>query len=102
MKFIKGTKSSFSIDRIDSNKGYCKDNVQLCFEDMNKMKSDLSNRGIIRLCKLVTKKNKESEENNKIEKKLDKKLEKKVEKKLEKKEDKKLDKKLDFSTLLKK
>lgn len=39
-----------SIDRIDSNKGYTKDNIQLICLIINKMKSNLNQKEFIEIC----------------------------------------------------
>jgi hypothetical protein len=46
--------NTISLDRIDSNKGYTKENVVVCQQIINKMKSDLSNDEFVMLCKKVT------------------------------------------------
>lgn len=43
-----------SLDRIDSNKGYVKGNLQWIHKDLQKMKMDLSQDKFIELCKLVS------------------------------------------------
>lgn len=43
-----------SIDRIDSNKGYEKDNIQLVDKKVNLMKGKLDNLEFIKLCKLIS------------------------------------------------
>jgi len=43
-----------SIDRIDSNKGYTTDNIQLVSNVINRMKSDMTNEEFIEICNLVT------------------------------------------------
>lgn len=45
--------SNASIDRIDSNKGYVKDNIQWVIKDVNKMKNDLNQDYFIHMCKLI-------------------------------------------------
>jgi len=45
-----------SIDRIDSNKGYEIDNIQLVTKNINMMKQTMSQDEFIRCCKLVSKK----------------------------------------------
>ncbi len=45
-----------SLDRIDSSRGYTKDNIQWVYKPINTMKMDLSMKEFIRLCKLVTEK----------------------------------------------
>ena len=47
-----------SIDRIDSKKGYIKENVQLVIYEINRMKSNLDQNRFIELCKNVAKKGK--------------------------------------------
>lgn len=47
--------STASLDRIDSSKGYVKDNVQWVHKDINKMKNDLSEKAFINWCKLIVK-----------------------------------------------
>lgn len=42
-----------SIDRIDSNKGYTKDNIQIVLKELNIMKWDLEDSEFINWCKLV-------------------------------------------------
>jgi len=46
-----------SLDRIDSNKGYVKGNVQWVHKDINYIKMNLSEREFIKLCKKVSEKN---------------------------------------------
>jgi hypothetical protein len=43
-----------SLDRINSNKGYTRDNVQWVHKDVNKMKGDFEETRFFELCKLVT------------------------------------------------
>ena len=43
-----------SLDRIDSSKGYIKDNVQWVHKDLNTMKWSLSQDRFLELCELVT------------------------------------------------
>lgn len=43
-----------SLDRIDSNKGYIKDNVQWVYKDINLMKNNIKNERFIELCKFVS------------------------------------------------
>lgn len=47
-------KSTASLDRIDSTKGYSKDNVQWVHKDLNKMKQEFPNQVFIEWCKAVT------------------------------------------------
>jgi hypothetical protein len=42
-----------SLDRIDSNKGYTKDNVQWVYKDINMMKQGFNQDYFFKLCKLV-------------------------------------------------
>lgn len=44
-----------SVDRVDSSKGYTRDNVQLVAHQVNTMKSNLSINELIEWCKLVIK-----------------------------------------------
>jgi hypothetical protein len=46
-----------SIDRINSDKGYTKKNVQLVCADVNVAKNDLKQKDFIKLCKLISKNN---------------------------------------------
>lgn len=48
---------NISIDRIDSNKGYSKDNIQLVCAIINIIKSDLSDERFISLCKTIVEHN---------------------------------------------
>ena len=47
-------KNTISLDRIDSSKGYTKDNIVFCCSDINFMKNDLNYNEFIENCKLVT------------------------------------------------
>ena len=47
-----------SIDRIDSSKGYIKENIQWVHKDVNLMKMDLSHDRFLEICKIITEKNK--------------------------------------------
>lgn len=47
--------TNVSVDRIDSKKGYTRDNVQLVCMAINQMKSDLDNNTFYNLCKAVYK-----------------------------------------------
>ena len=42
-----------SIDRIDSNKGYTKDNIVLCCFYINKMKNNLETKDFVEICKII-------------------------------------------------
>lgn len=56
MTYISGSgkhATNISIDRIDSNKGYTKDNVQLVCSHVNMMKSDLSLEELYSFCKSI-------------------------------------------------
>jgi len=44
-----------SLDRIDSSKGYVKDNIQWIDKDINKMKNDLPQDKFLKLCETITK-----------------------------------------------
>lgn len=46
-------KTTASLDRIDSSKGYTLDNVQWVHVDINFMKFNLDNKRFIELCKLI-------------------------------------------------
>ncbi len=46
---------NISVDRIDSTKGYEKDNIQLVGAIINRMKTDLTSQKFIELCRLVGK-----------------------------------------------
>jgi len=48
------TRTTASLDRIDSTKGYTKDNVQWTLKKINMMKQSLSQKEFIELCKMVT------------------------------------------------
>jgi hypothetical protein len=52
-KTSKGSDYTASIDRIDSSKGYNKDNIQLVYKSINIMKMALPDDEFIRLCTLV-------------------------------------------------
>lgn len=55
-KFYEGrVNTNLSIDRIDSSKGYTKDNVQLVCMVANQMKNDLSQDELLRICELIIK-----------------------------------------------
>lgn len=43
-----------SIDRIDSKKSYCKENIQWILKDLNIMKNKFDEKYFISMCKLVT------------------------------------------------
>lgn len=46
-------KGTASLDRIDSNKGYIKGNVQWLHKDVNIMKNSFSDKKVLELCKLI-------------------------------------------------
>ena len=43
-----------SLDRIDSNKGYIKDNIQLLHKDVNMIKKEYDQEYFLTLCRLIT------------------------------------------------
>lgn len=49
-----GIKCTASIDRIDSNKGYTVDNIQLVHKDVNIMKNAFNQEYFIEMCKAVS------------------------------------------------
>lgn len=49
-----GKERTASLDRIDSNKGYIKDNIQWIHKDINRMKNIFSNTYFIWACKKVS------------------------------------------------
>lgn len=51
----KGFKQTASVDRIDSLKGYTKENIQIVHKDINKMKTNFTEDRFIEMCKLVSK-----------------------------------------------
>lgn len=51
----KNGEQTASIDRIDSTKGYTKDNIQWVHKDVNKMKNAFPQERFIEICKLVAK-----------------------------------------------
>ena len=53
--------NTLSLDRIDSNKDYTADNIQLVCVPINRMKSDMTEDRFIELCSLVTKNSKLAE-----------------------------------------
>ncbi len=56
LTFVKGKghiPTNASIDRMDSQKGYTKDNVQLVAHQVNTMKSNLSVNQLIEWCKSI-------------------------------------------------
>lgn len=55
MKFELCCNDSCSLDRIDSSKGYVKDNIVLCQRQVNIMKNDASVDELIQFCKDILK-----------------------------------------------
>jgi hypothetical protein len=49
----KDTNATASLDRIDSSKGYIKNNIQWVHKDLNTMKMNLSQEQFINYCRLV-------------------------------------------------
>lgn len=49
---------NISIDRIDSNFGYTKDNIQLVGAIINKMKTDVPDTDFINMCSIIANYNK--------------------------------------------
>lgn len=47
------SKATISLDRIDSSKGYTKENVQWVHKDVNQMKNDFSKSYFFELCKKI-------------------------------------------------
>lgn len=52
-KYKNGKRGTASLDRIDSSKGYTKNNVQWVHKDLNRMKWNLPDHEFINYCKLV-------------------------------------------------
>lgn len=50
-----GAENGVSIDRIDSDKDYSKDNIVLCIDDINKMKRDIQLNKFYYYCQLILK-----------------------------------------------
>jgi hypothetical protein len=50
----KGKGTTASVDRIDSSRGYTKDNIQFVHKDVNRMKSVYSQDYFIKMCKLIS------------------------------------------------
>lgn len=57
-KYGKDSKSTASVDRIDSNKGYSKDNIQWVHKNINFMKQEYTQEEFIQFCKAVAEYNK--------------------------------------------
>jgi predicted transcriptional regulator len=55
--FGKGTQKTASLDRIDSEKGYVKGNVQWVHKDVNYMKTDFPQEEFIEYCRLIANNN---------------------------------------------
>jgi hypothetical protein len=53
-------KMNISIDRINSDLGYTKDNIQLVGAMINRMKSDLTNKEFIDFCSIISEYNKKT------------------------------------------
>lgn len=53
----RGSQNTASLDRIDSSKGYLKNNVQWVHKDINMMKQDHTDENFINWCKIVAKHN---------------------------------------------
>lgn len=54
----KATSQTASLDRINSDLGYIKNNIQWVHKDINKMKWELSQDRFLELCKLIANKDK--------------------------------------------
>ncbi len=54
MTYISGYPNTFSVDRIDSEKGYIEGNIVLCLSHINTFKGDMSKKEFLRLCKMVS------------------------------------------------
>lgn len=53
---LKNPITTASLDRVDSSKGYLKDNIQFVSRSINFMKGEMSHKETIQLCKLIAKK----------------------------------------------
>jgi hypothetical protein len=51
---VTGWEHSASIDRINNDKGYCLDNIQLVHKKINMMRGTLSVEEFVEMCKAVT------------------------------------------------
>jgi CRISPR/Cas system Type II protein with McrA/HNH and RuvC-like nuclease domain len=49
----KANEEVFSVDRIDSSKGYIKDNIVLCLNIMNRFKGDVTLEFFTKICKAI-------------------------------------------------
>ncbi len=56
LSYKPNTENFFSIDRLDSSKGYIDGNIVLCVSDVNYMKTDLELDRFIKLCHLISNK----------------------------------------------
>jgi hypothetical protein len=54
LKHDKINNRTLSIDRIDSKKGYTKDNIVLCCDNINTMKMQMDKKEFMNLCKIIT------------------------------------------------
>jgi len=52
---LKLNEETWSLDRIDSNKGYTRENIQYVHKDINRMKNSYEEDYYIRMCRLVAK-----------------------------------------------
>jgi hypothetical protein len=57
MTFERDGKYIMSVDRVDSNKGYVKDNIVLCCSIINSMKNTLSTEEFFSIIKVLYLKN---------------------------------------------
>ena len=62
-----GSPESVSLDRVDSSKGYTKDNVVLCGVLINRMKNDQPVEAFLRWCELAVSHHKAGSTNDKQE-----------------------------------
>lgn len=53
LSYVPNTHNCFSIDRVDSSRGYTKDNIVLCITEINFMKQSFKKDRFVELCKLV-------------------------------------------------
>ncbi len=58
LEFKRHSGDCFSIDRIDSNKGYTEDNIVLCTWDANRMKQNMTTERFLYMCEKICKHNK--------------------------------------------
>lgn len=52
-EFLKDREWTASVDRIDSNKPYTRDNIQFVHKDINRMKMNLSEQKFLEYCRLI-------------------------------------------------